>query len=159
SDLLQPRNPYSASKAGGEMMVQAYAATYGVPATITRGSNTYGPRQYPEKFLPLASTNVLDGVPIPVYGDGRQMRDWMHVRAHTEGLERVMRVGRPGEGYNVGGGNVRENLAIVQLVLDELDAPRDLVSHVTDRQGHDRRYSLDTTKLQSLGWRPRVDFE
>ncbi|RIK47294.1 MAG: dTDP-glucose 4,6-dehydratase [Chloroflexi bacterium] len=159
TDALSPRNPYSASKAGGEMMVLAYAATYGVPAVISRGSNTYGPRQYPEKFLPLATTNVLEGRPIPVYGNGRQMRDWMHVRDHAEGIELLVREGRAGEVYNVGGGNVRENLLIVEYILDELDAPRDLVTHVTDRQGHDIRYSLDTTKIRSLGWQPRIPFE
>lgn len=159
TDTLAPRNPYSASKAGGEMMVLAYAATYGVPAVISRGSNTYGPRQYPEKFLPLATTNVLEGRPIPVYGNGRQMRDWMHVRDHAEGIELLVREGRAGEVYNVGGGNVRENLLIVEYILDELDAPRDLVTHVTDRQGHDIRYSLDTTKIRSLGWQPRIPFE
>jgi dTDP-glucose 4,6-dehydratase len=159
TDLLRPRNPYSASKAGGEMMVQAFAATYGVPALVTRGSNTYGPRQYPEKLLPLATTNVLEGKPIPVYGDGRQMRDWMHVRDHAEGIELVLREGLVGEVYNIGGGRVTENLTVVDLILNELDAPRDLVSHVTDRQGHDRRYSLDTTKMRKLGWRPRIGFE
>lgn len=159
TDALAPRNPYSASKAGGEMMVLAYVATYGVPAVISRGSNTYGPRQYPEKFLPLATTNVLDGRPIPIYGDGRQMRDWMHVRDHALGIELLLREGIPGEAYNIGGGNVRQNLEIVERILDELDAPRDLVTHVTDRQGHDVRYSLDTSKIRRLGWRPTIDFD
>lgn len=159
TDALAPRNPYSASKAGGEMMVMAYAATHGVPAVISRGSNTYGPRQFPEKLLPLATTNVLTGKPIPVYGNGRQMRDWMHVRDHAEGVEHLLRVGEAGQAYNVGGGNVRENLTIVEYILDELDAPSDMITHVTDRQGHDVRYSLDTTKIRALGWEPRVAFE
>lgn len=158
-DPLNPRNPYSASKAGGEMMVKAYAATYGVPAVISRGSNTYGPYQYPEKFISLATTNILLGEPIPVYGDGRQVRDWIHARDHAAGVETLLRLGRPGEAYNLGGGNERENILIAETILDELDAPRDLLHHVTDRQGHDRRYSVDSTKARELGWQPEVDFE
>jgi dTDP-glucose 4,6-dehydratase len=159
ADRLAPRNPYSASKAGGEMMVMAYVSTYGVPAVISRGSNTYGPYQYPEKFIPLAITNVIDGIPIPIYGDGRQVRDWIHARDHASGIETVLRLGAVGEAYNVGGGNERENLSVARAILAELDAPADLLAHVTDRQGHDRRYSLDTSKLRALGWRPDVDFE
>lgn len=158
-DALAPRNPYSASKAGGEMMVRAYVSTYGVPAVISRGSNTYGPYQYPEKLIPLAVTNVLDGVPIPIYGDGRQIRDWIHARDHASGIELLLRRGSPGEAYNVGGGNERENLSIACIILDELDAPAEMLTHVTDRQGHDRRYSLDTSRLRALGWRPEIDFE
>lgn len=158
-DPLNPRNPYSASKAGGEMMVKAYAATYGVPAVISRGSNTYGPYQFPEKFISLATTNVLLGEPIPVYGDGRQVRDWIHARDHAAGVEMLLRHGRPGEAYNLGGGNERENIRIAEVILDELDAPRDMLHHVTDRQGHDRRYSLDSSKANALGWRPEVEFE
>ncbi|HMM42908.1 MAG TPA: dTDP-glucose 4,6-dehydratase [Thermomicrobiales bacterium] len=158
-DPLNPRNPYSASKAGGEMMVKAYAATYGVPAVISRGSNTYGPYQFPEKFISLATTNILLGEPIPVYGDGRQVRDWIHARDHAAGVEMLLRHGRPGEAYNLGGGNERENIRVAEVILDELDAPRDLLHHVTDRQGHDRRYSLDSSKAHALGWKPEVDFE
>lgn len=159
TDRLAPRNPYSASKAGGEMMVQAYHATYGVPAVISRGSNTYGPYQYPEKFIPLAVTNVLEGIPIPVYGDGRQIRDWLHARDHAAGIELLLRNGQPGEAYNIGGGNERENLTIAAAILEDLDAPRDLLTHVSDRQGHDLRYSVDSTKIRDLGWAPEVDFE
>lgn len=159
ADALAPRNPYSASKAGGEMMVGAYVSTYGLPALITRGSNTYGPYQYPEKLIPLAVTNVLDGVPIPIYGDGRQVRDWIHARDHAAGIELLLRRGEPGEAYNVGGGNERENLAIARIILDELDAPNEMLTHVTDRQGHDRRYALDTSRIRALGWRPEIDFE
>lgn len=158
-DPLNPRNPYSASKAGGEMMVKAFAATYGVPAVISRGSNTYGPYQYPEKFISLATTNILLGEPIPVYGDGRQVRDWIHARDHAAGIEFLLRHGEPGEAYNIGGGNERENIAVAETILSELDAPRDLLHHVTDRQGHDRRYSLDSSKIRALGWSPTVDFE
>ncbi|HUG13695.1 MAG TPA: dTDP-glucose 4,6-dehydratase [Thermomicrobiales bacterium] len=159
SDRLDPRNPYSASKAGGEMMARAYHATYGVPVVISRGSNTYGPYQYPEKLIPLAVTNVLEGTPIPIYGDGRQIRDWLHARDHAAGIELLLRLGTPGEAYNIGGGNERENLAIAAAILDELDAPRDMLAHVSDRHGHDRRYSVDSSKIRALGWRPEIAFE
>jgi dTDP-glucose 4,6-dehydratase len=159
TDPLAPRNPYSASKAGGELMARAYVSTYGVPVVISRGSNTYGPYQYPEKFVPLATTNVLEGLPIPLYGDGRQVRDWIHARDHAAGIETILRRGEVGEAYNVGGGNERENLAVARIILEELDAPADLLQHVTDRQGHDRRYALDSSKLRALGWRPEIDFE
>jgi len=159
SDPLAPRNPYSASKAGGEMMVRAYVSTYGVPALISRGSNTYGPYQYPEKLIPLAVTNVLEGTPIPIYGDGRQVRDWIHARDHASGIEFLLRHGDHGEAYNIGGGNERENLTIATIILDELDAPSEMIAHVTDRLGHDRRYSLDTSRIRALGWRPEIDFE
>lgn len=159
TDALAPRNPYSASKAGGELLIRSYVETYGVPALITRGSNTYGPYQYPEKLLSLAITNVLDDQPIPIYGDGRQVRDWLHVEDHCSGIELVLRAGGDGEIYNIGGGAERHNLDVIELVLQELDAPGDFVTHVTDRQGHDRRYSLDTTKIRGLGWRPRHAFD
>jgi len=159
TDALAPRNPYSASKAGGEMMVRAYVSTYGVPAVISRGSNTYGPYQFPEKLIPLAVTNVLEGVPIPIYGDGLQIRDWIHARDHAGGVELLLRRGEPGEAYNIGGGNERENLSIARIILDELDAPAEMLTHVTDRQGHDRRYSIDTSRLRALGWKPEIDFE
>jgi dTDP-glucose 4,6-dehydratase len=159
SDPLNPRNPYSASKAAGEMMVKAYAATYGVPAVISRGSNTYGPHQYPEKLISLSVTNVLQGQPIPVYGDGRQVRDWIHARDHAAGIELLLRKGEPGEAYNVGGGNERENIWVAGVILDELDAPADLLRHVADRTGHDRRYAIDSSKIKALGWQPAVPFE
>ena len=159
TDPLAPRNPYSASKAGGELMLGAYVATHGVPALISRGSNTYGPYQYPEKFLPLATTNVLDGQPIPVYGDGLQVRDWLHANDHATGIELLLRKGAFGEIYNIAGSNERQNIDIARMILDELDAPDDMLKHVTDRKGHDRRYSMDCAKIRSLGWAPSVDFE
>lgn len=159
TDPLAPRNPYSASKAGGELMIGAYVATHGVPALISRGSNTYGPYQYPEKFLPLATTNVLDGQPIPVYGDGLQVRDWLHANDHAAGVELLLRKGEFGEIYNIAGGNERENISIAKIILDELDAPDEMLEHVTDRKGHDRRYSMDCSKIRNLGWAPEVDFE
>ena len=125
----------------------AYVRTFGVNASITRGSNTYGPNQYPEKLVPLFVTNALDGEPLPVYGDGRQIRDWLHVEDHCAGVELVLREGEPGEIYNVGGGNERENVEITRLILELTGADPSLVRHVTDRPGHDRRYSLDSSKL------------
>lgn len=159
TDPLAPRNPYSASKAGGELMIGAYVATHGIPAVISRGSNTYGPYQYPEKFLPLATTNVIEGQPIPVYGDGLQVRDWLHAYDHATGVELLLREGRFGEIYNIAGGNERQNIEIARIILDELDAPLDMLHHVTDRKGHDRRYSMDCSKIRGLGWEPSVDFE
>ena len=159
TDSLRPRNPYSASKAGGELMVQSYYESHDVPAIITRGSNTYGPYQYPEKVLPISITNVLQGQPIQLYGDGNQVRDWLHVLDHVAGISHVLTHGTDGEAYNVGGGNERRNIEIASMVLDELDATDDLLHFVTDRQGHDRRYALDTSKMQSLGWAPRVPLE
>jgi dTDP-glucose 4,6-dehydratase len=133
--------------------------TFGIDASITRGSNTYGPNQYPEKLVPLFVTNALDGEPLPVYGDGRQIRDWLYVEDHCSGIEFVLREGRPGEIYNVGGGNERENLEITQRIVQLTGADPALVRHVTDRPGHDRRYSLDSSKLRALGWEPRQPFE
>ncbi|MEZ4523925.1 MAG: dTDP-glucose 4,6-dehydratase [Thermomicrobiales bacterium] len=159
SDPLVPRNPYSASKAGGELMIQSYVESHGSPAIVTRGSNTYGPYQYPEKVLPISITNILLGKPIAIYGDGQQVRDWLHVQDHVEGIEFVMLHGDPGQAYNLGGGNQRRNLEIATTVLRELDAPDDLLHFVTDRQGHDRRYALDTTKVRALGWKPRIVLE
>jgi dTDP-glucose 4,6-dehydratase len=159
TDPLAPRNPYSASKAGGELMLGAYVATHGVPALISRGSNTYGPYQYPEKFLPLAATNVLDGQPIPVYGDGLQVRDWLHADDHAAAIELLLCKGTVGEIYNIAGSNERQNIDIARIILDELDVPEDMLKHVTDRKGHDRRYSMDCTKITKLGWAPSVDFE
>ena len=128
-------------------------------ASITRGSNSYGPNQYPEKLVPLFVTNALDGEPLPVYGDGRQVRDWLHVEDHCAGIEFVLREGAPGEIYNVGGGNERENIEITQRIVELTGADASLVRHVTDRPGHDRRYSLDTSKLRGLGWEPRQGFD
>ena len=156
-DPLRPSSPYSASKAGGDLQVLAYVRTYGVNASITRGANTYGPYQYPEKLVPLFVTNALDGLPLPVYGDGRQRREWLHVDDHCAGVELVLREGEPGAVYNVGG-EERENLEVVARILELTGADESLVRHVEDRPGHDRRYSVDSSRLEALGWRRRRDF-
>ncbi|MDE2573064.1 MAG: dTDP-glucose 4,6-dehydratase [bacterium] len=157
---LAPRSPYAASKAGGDLQVLAYRVTYGTPVMITRGSNTYGPYQYPEKLIPLFVTNLIDDQPVPVYGDGMQVRDWLHVDDHCRGIEHVLLHGTPGEVYNVGGGNGRTNLEITQRLLALLGKdPARYIRHVDDRPGHDRRYALDCVKLHTLGWRPTVAFE
>ncbi len=158
-DPLRPSSPYAASKAGGDLQVLAYVRTYGVNASITRGSNTYGPNQYPEKMIPLFVTNALEGEPLPIYGDGRQTRDWLHAEDHCAGIEAVLREGAPGEVYNIGGGEELENLEVTRRILELTGADPGLVRHVDDRPGHDRRYSLDSTKLAALGWRPERRFE
>jgi dTDP-glucose 4,6-dehydratase len=155
---VRASSPYSASKAGGDLQVLAYVRTYGVDALITRGANTYGPRQYPEKFLPLFITNAFDGERLPVYGDGRQRREWLHVLDHCAGIELALRKGKAGEVYNVGG-QERENLEVVRRILDLTGASPDLVRHVADRPGHDRRYSVDSSKLRDLGWTPEHSFD
>jgi dTDP-glucose 4,6-dehydratase len=157
-DPLRPSSPYSATKAGGDLLVLGYVRTHGVNASITRGANTYGPHQYPEKFLPLFVTNALDGEPLPVYGDGRQRREWLHVHDHCAAIELALTDGRPGEVYNVGG-DERENLEMVRRILDLTGADESLVRHVTDRPGHDRRYSIDDTKLRDLGWKREIALE
>lgn len=160
SDPLRPRSPYSASKAGGDLQVLAYWSTYGTPVLITRGSNTYGPYQYPEKLIPLFVTNLLDDRAVPVYGDGLQIRDWMHVDDHARGILHVLECGELGNVYNVGGGNPRTNLEITRALLDDCKRPFEThVTHVADREGHDRRYAIDTSKARALGWAPRVPFE
>jgi dTDP-glucose 4,6-dehydratase len=159
SDPLAPRSPYAASKAGGELLVRAYHVTYGLPTLITRASNNFGPYQYPEKFLPVLITNALDDRPIPLYGDGRQRRDWLYVEDHCAALELLLARGEPGTAYNIGGGNERENLALAERVLDLLGKPRSLIQSVPDRPGHDRRYAVDTGRLAALGWQPARTFE
>ena len=158
-DPLRPSSPYSASKAGGDLQVLSGVRTFGVNASVTRGANTYGPNQYPEKVLPLFVTNALDGAPLPLYGDGRQVRDWLHVDDHCAAIELVLRQGEAGEIYNIGAGEEHENVELTRVILEHLDADSGLVRHVEDRAGHDRRYSLDTTKLRSLGWEPRRPWE
>jgi dTDP-glucose 4,6-dehydratase len=158
-DPLRPSSPYSAAKAGGDLQVLGSVRTYGVDALITRGSNTYGPNQYPEKLIPLMTTNAIEGEPLPVYGDGRQVRDWLWVEDHCAGIELVLRDGAAGEVYNVGGNEERENVEIVSRILELTGADESLVRHVEDRAGHDRRYSLDTAKLRALGWAPQKSFE
>jgi dTDP-glucose 4,6-dehydratase len=158
-DPLRPSSPYSASKAGGDLQVLAAVRTFGVNASITRGSNTYGPNQYPEKILPLFATNALDGDPLPLYGDGRQVRDWLHVDDHCSAIELVLREGEAGGVYNVAANQERENVELTRVIVEHLAADPSLVRNVEDRAGHDRRYSLDTTRIRALGWQPRRDWE
>ena len=159
SDPLRPRSPYSASKAGGEMLVWSYRASYGFPAIITRGSNTYGQYQYPEKIIPLFVTNAIDDRPLPIYGDGQAVRDYLHVEDHCAGIDVALRRGTPGEDYNVGyGGEGVNGIEVADTILRALGKPDSLKQFVQDRPGHDRRYALDTAKLRTLGWAPRVDF-
>jgi len=155
---IRTSSPYSASKAGGDLMVLAYVRTFAVDALITRGANTYGPRQYPEKFLPLFVTNALDGLHLPVYGDGRQRREWLHVHDHCVAIDLVLRRGAAGEAYNISG-QERENIEVVRRILDLTGASPDLVRHVADRPGHDRRYAVDSSKLRALGWAPEHSFD
>ena len=159
TDPIRPSSPYSVAKAAGDLHIPAYARTFGVNASITRGSNTYGPNQYPEKLIPLMTTNAVEGEPLPIYGDGKQIRDWLWVEDHCAGIETVLREGVPGEVYNVGGDDERENIEIVRHILKLTGADESLIRYVEDRAGHDRRYSLDTTKLRALGWKPRKPFE
>jgi dTDP-glucose 4,6-dehydratase len=158
TDGLETRSPYSASKAGADLMVYAYSVSFGVPATVTRGSNNIGPYQYPEKVVPLFITNAIDDLPLPVYGDGRQMRDYQYVRDHCEGIDIVLHKGRPGEIYNVGSGVETFNIDMARMILQLLGKPESLLQHVTDRPGHDRRYSLNCDKLAGLGWRSAHTF-
>lgn len=155
TDNLIPRSPYAASKASADLFVNAYHVTYGLPVTITRGSNNIGPFQYPEKVVPLFATNAIDNKPLPVYGDGRQKREYQYVVDHCEAIDLVLHKGTIGEAYNVGTGHEMENMQMIEILLDALDRPRDLIRHVTDRPGHDRRYSLNIGKIKDLGWQPR----
>ena len=158
-DPLRPNSPYAASKAGAELMARAYHETYGLNTVVTRGSNTYGPYQYPEKIAPLFITNAIDDLPLPLYGDGRQVRDWLYVDDHCAGIDVALHHGQPGEVYNLGGGNERHNLEVTRLILRLLGKPESLIRSVLDRPGHDRRYALDSRKLMALGWAPARDFE
>ncbi|HEY3298058.1 MAG TPA: dTDP-glucose 4,6-dehydratase, partial [Armatimonadota bacterium] len=142
-DPLNPNSPYSASKAGGELLIRSYFVTYGLPVLITRGSNNFGPYQYPEKLIPFFITNALEDKPLPVYGDGGQIRDWVYVLDHCEGIDFALHKGALGGVYNIGGGNERTNMEITRLILEGLGKPESLIKYVTDRPGHDRRYSLD----------------
>ncbi len=156
---LAPRSPYSASKAGGDLLVLSYYATYGFPVLVTRGSNTFGPNQYPEKFIPLFVTNALDDQPLPLYGDGLQERDWLYVQDHCEAIALVLRKGEAGQVYNLGTGQERPNLDVAETILGLMGKPRSLLRHVTDRPGHDRRYALNCDKIAGLGWRPLHPFD
>lgn len=159
TDPLDPSSPYSASKAGGDLQALAYHRTYGMDVVVTRGSNTFGPRQYPEKLIPLFVTNALDDQSLPVYGDGQQIRDWIHVTDHCTGIWTAMEKGESGEVYNVGGGHEATNLHITERILELTGKGDDLITHVADRPGHDRRYALDTTKLRGLGWAPEQQMD
>jgi len=158
-DPLEPRSPYSASKAGAEHLVYAYYVTYGMPVTTTRGSNNIGPYHYPEKAVPLFTSNAIDDQPLPIYGDGMQMRDYQYVEDHCEGIDVVLHRGALGEVYNVGTGVETHNIDMARKILDLLGKPHSLLQFVPDRAGHDRRYALDTSKLQALGWRSRHTFD
>ncbi|MEK6192252.1 MAG: dTDP-glucose 4,6-dehydratase [Chloroflexota bacterium] len=158
-DPLRPSSPYSASKAGGDLLVLAYQATYRVPAMITRSTNNFGPHQYSEKVIPLFITNALDGLRLPIYGDGQQTREWLYVSDHCDAVELILERGEPGQTYNIGSGFELVNLELAHRILALTDRPSSLVEHVEDRPGHDRRYAVDSTKLRRLGWRPGHDFE
>lgn len=157
-DRLHTRSPYSASKAGGDLMCLAYHTSFDVPVTITRGSNNIGPYQYPEKAVPLFITNAIDDIPLPLYGDGRQQRDYQYVLDHCTGIDVVIEKGAPGEVYNVGSGAETANIVMAHAVLDLLGKPYSLIQPITDRPGHDRRYALDTAKVRALGWQNQYDF-
>jgi len=160
SDAMRPTSPYSAAKAAGEHLVSAYHETHGLDTVITRGANTYGPRQYPEKLIPLFVTNALDDEPLPMYGDGMQRRDWLFVSDHADGIGVALDHGESGGAYNIPGDGVeRPNRAVTEAILEALGKPWSLVRRVPDRPGHDRRYALDGTRLRALGWQPQVAFE
>ncbi|WP_230931974.1 dTDP-glucose 4,6-dehydratase [Priestia sp. TSO9] len=157
---LAPNSPYSASKAGADMLVSAYHETFGMNVNITRCSNNYGPYHFPEKLIPLMVTNALEGKELPIYGDGKNVRDWLHVKDHCAAIDLVIHKGAPGEIYNVGGHNERTNNEIVHLIVEKLNAPKELIKFVEDRLGHDRRYAIDPTKLTTeLGWNPKYTFD
>ena len=159
TDELRPRNPYAASKAGADRLAYSYFATYGVPVVVTRASNNYGPCQFPEKVIPLFVTNAIDNLPLPLYGDGLNVRDWLHVDDHCRAIDLLIDRGQPGEVYNIGGGNEVQNVDLAHRILDLAARPASLIQPVADRLGHDRRYALDTSRLEGLGWRPEVPFE
>lgn len=156
---LTPRNPYSAAKAGADRMAHAFSITYGMDIVITRPSNNYGPRQFPEKLVPLFVYKALRDEPLPVYGDGRQRRDWLHVHDHCRAIDLVLHQAEAGAIYNIPGGNERRNLQTIQVILDELGKPADLIRHVEDRPGHDPRYPLSGERIAALGWSPQIEWE
>ncbi|RMD92685.1 MAG: dTDP-glucose 4,6-dehydratase [Calditrichaeota bacterium] len=159
TDTLMPSSPYSASKAGADRLAYSYFVTYNLPVQITRCSNNFGPYHYPEKLIPLFITNALEDKPLPVYGDGKNVRDWIYVEDHCEAIDFIYQHGKVGEVYNIGGGNEKTNLEITEYILKKLEKPKELITFVPDRLGHDRRYSLDCSKLHKLGWRPKHRFE
>lgn len=159
TDELRPRNPYSASKAGADRLAYSYWATHDVPVIITRASNNYGPYQFPEKVIPLFVTNLIDDIQVPLYGDGGNVRDWLHVLDHCRALDKLIHEGTSGEVYNIGGGNEVRNVDLTYELLKLVGKDESLVRRVEDRKGHDRRYSVSTAKLRSMGWQPEVPFE
>ncbi len=159
TDELRPRNPYSASKSGADRLAYSYWATYDLPVIVTRASNNYGPYQFPEKVIPLFVTNAIDDIPVPLYGDGRNVRDWLHVLDHCSAIDLLIGKASNGEVYNIGGGNDVMNVDLTHRILETLGKPRSLIKPVADRLGHDRRYCLDTAKIRSLGWSPQVSFD
>jgi dTDP-glucose 4,6-dehydratase len=158
-DPFLPNSPYAASKASGELMIRSYQVTYGMDTVITRGSNTYGPYQYPEKLIPFFVTEALENRPLPVYGDGMQVRDWLHVEDHARGIMHILHEGKTGEAYNIAGEDIRHNIDVVKLMLEILDKPESLIRYVRDREGHDRRYAMKADKAKTLGWERRHTFE
>jgi dTDP-glucose 4,6-dehydratase len=158
SDVLDPRSPYSASKAASDLIALSYHATYGLPVLVTRSSNNFGPYQYPEKVIPLFTTNLIDGGTVPLYGDGLNVRDWCYVEDNCAGIDRVLRRGEVGEIYNIGGGNEITNLELTDLLLGLCGRDQTAIEYVDDRLGHDRRYSVDCSKTRALGWAPRHEF-
>jgi dTDP-glucose 4,6-dehydratase len=158
-DVLDPRSPYSASKAGSDLIARSYYSTYGLPVTITRSSNNFGPWQYPEKVIPLFATNLLDGANVPLYGDGLNRRDWLYVEDNCAAVDSVLRRGTPGEIYNIGGGQELTNRDLTERLLALAGAGPDRIDYVTDRLGHDRRYAVDCTKVRALGWAPTEDLD
>ena len=159
TDELKPRNPYAASKAGADRLAYSYWATYEVPVIVTRASNNYGPYQFPEKVIPLFVTNAIEDIPVPLYGDGKNVRDWLHVDDHCRAIDLLIETGVNGEVYNIGGGNEVVNVDLTHRILDALGKPASLIKPVADRPGHDRRYCLDTTKLRGIGWAPTEPFD
>jgi len=157
---LQPNSPYSASKAGGDLITRAYFETFDLPINITRCSNNYGPYQFPEKLIPLMISNALENKKLPIYGDGKNIRDWLHVYDHCQAIDLVLHEGKLGEVYNIGGHNERQNIQIVKLILEALGKDESLIEYVADRLGHDRRYAIDADKIRNeLGWEPKYTFE
>lgn len=160
SHTISPNSPYAASKAGGDLLVRSYFKTHNIPVVVTRSSNNYGPYQYPEKFIPLFITNAIEDKKLPLYGDGKNVRDWLYVIDNCEALDLVLHKGRVGEVYNIGGGNEKHNIEIVKIILSELGKPDSLIEYVKDRLGHDRRYSLSIEKIKKeLGWVPKAQFD
>jgi dTDP-glucose 4,6-dehydratase len=158
TDPLAPSSPYAATKAGGDHLARAYHVTYGLPTIVLRPSNTYGPRQFPEKVIPLFVTNALEGKTLPVFGDGLNVRDWLYVEDHCRAVEAAVLRGRAGGVYNVGGGHKLTNIDLAKRILDAVEAPRELIQFVPDRPGHDRRYAMDSSLIRALGWEPAVPF-